>query len=48
MDLAEIKEGDLVVHEQHGVGRYLGLSDLESGQAEEVFMLIEYKGSAKL
>lgn len=48
MDLAEIKEGDLVVHEQHGVGRYLGLSDLEGDEAEEEFMLIEYKDAAKL
>jgi transcription-repair coupling factor (superfamily II helicase) len=31
IDFADLEEGDLVVHLQHGVGRYLGLKDLPMG-----------------
>jgi transcription-repair coupling factor (superfamily II helicase) len=31
IDFTELEEGDLVVHVQHGVGRYLGLKILPSG-----------------
>ncbi len=51
-DLSEIKIGDPVVHEQHGVGRYLGLVDidfdhLELAQLSE-FISLEYDGGDKL
>jgi transcription-repair coupling factor (superfamily II helicase) len=47
-DLSELKVGDPVVHEQHGIGRYQGLIslDLEEGQSE--FLLLEYGGGDKL
>jgi transcription-repair coupling factor (superfamily II helicase) len=47
-DLSELKVGDPVVHEQHGIGRYQGLItlDLEDGQSE--FLLLEYEGGDKL
>jgi transcription-repair coupling factor (superfamily II helicase) len=47
-DLSELKVGDPVVHEQHGIGRYQGLFslDLEEGQSE--FLLLEYEGGDKL
>jgi transcription-repair coupling factor (superfamily II helicase) len=47
-DLSELKVGDPVVHEQHGIGRYQGLIslDLEEGQSE--FLVLEYEGSDKL
>ncbi len=47
-DLSELKVGDPVVHEQHGIGRYQGLVslDLEDGQSE--FLLLEYEGGDKL
>jgi len=47
-DLSELKVGDPVVHEQHGIGRFQGLSTLnvEEGQAE--FLLLEYEGGDKL
>jgi len=47
-DLSELKVGDPVVHEQHGIGRYHGLIslDLEEGQSE--FLLLEYEGGDKL
>ena len=47
-DLSELKVGDPVVHEQHGIGRFQGLTSLnvEEGQAE--FLLLEYEGGDKL
>jgi transcription-repair coupling factor (superfamily II helicase) len=30
-DLSEMRVGDPVVHEQHGIGRYLGLTALDLG-----------------
>src|SRR4051812_48989127 len=47
-DLSELKVGDPVVHEEHGIGRYQGLValDLEDGKAE--FLLLEYEGGDKL
>jgi len=47
-DLSELKVGDPVVHEQHGIGRYQGLVTLgvEEGQAD--FLLLEYEGGDKL
>src|SRR2546421_3095922 len=47
-DLSELKIGDPVVHEEHGIGRYQGLVtlDLEDGRAE--FLLLEYEGGDKL
>jgi transcription-repair coupling factor (superfamily II helicase) len=47
-DLSELKVGDPVVHEQHGIGRFQGLTTLnvEEGQAE--FLLLEYEGGDKL
>ena len=47
-DLSELKIGDPVVHEEHGIGRYQGLVtlDLEDGKAE--FLLLEYEGGDKL
>lgn len=47
-NLTELQEGAPVVHEQHGVGRYLGLQTLElDGDANE-FLTLEYAGGAKL
>jgi transcription-repair coupling factor (superfamily II helicase) len=47
-DLSELKVGDPVVHEQHGIGRFSGLTtlDLEEGQSE--FLLLQYEGGDKL
>ncbi|HEY3075030.1 MAG TPA: transcription-repair coupling factor [Burkholderiales bacterium] len=47
-DLSELKIGDPVVHEEHGIGRYQGLVtlDLEDGKAE--FLLLVYEGDDKL
>ena len=45
---AEIAEGDSIVHEQHGIGRYLGLVHLEIDGKRSDFLLLEYLGGDKL
>lgn len=47
-DLSEVRIGDAVVHEQHGVGRYLGLVTLDLGEGETEFLHLEYAGGDKL
>ncbi|MDD5176463.1 MAG: transcription-repair coupling factor [Sterolibacterium sp.] len=47
-DLSELKIGDPVVHEQHGIGRYLGLAHLDLGDGETEFLDLEYAGGDKL
>ncbi len=46
--LAELKVGDAVVHEAHGVGRYLGLQTMRVGDAQNEFLALEYAGGDKL
>ncbi|HEU4708168.1 MAG TPA: transcription-repair coupling factor, partial [Methylophilaceae bacterium] len=47
-DLSELRENDPVVHEQHGVGRYRGLVNLDLGEGETEFLLLEYADDDKL
>ncbi|MEQ1590042.1 MAG: CarD family transcriptional regulator, partial [Gallionella sp.] len=47
-DLSELKVGDPVVHEQHGIARYRGLVNLDLGDGENEFLLLEYADEAKL
>jgi transcription-repair coupling factor (superfamily II helicase) len=47
-DLSELKIGDPVVHENHGIGRYLGLVHMDLGNGEEEFLHLEYANDAKL
>ncbi len=47
-DLSELHFSDPVVHEQHGVGRYKGLVNLDFGEGETEFLLLEYFGDDKL
>ena len=47
-DLSEVKVGDPVVHEQHGIGRYLGLQSMDLGEGETEFLTLEYAEGAKL
>jgi len=47
-DLSELKVGDPVVHEQHGIARYQGLVNLNLGEGENEFLLLEYADEAKL
>ncbi len=48
-DLAELNLNDIVVHIQHGIGRYLGLTTLElTHQSQQEFLTIEYAKGDKL
>ncbi|MDN5346479.1 MAG: hypothetical protein PWP65_43 [Clostridia bacterium] len=46
--LADLKEGDYVVHVQHGIGRYLGIKDLDVGGIKRDYLLIQYAGNDRL
>ncbi len=47
-DFRDLQTGDFVVHEEHGVGRFLGLETLELGGSTREFMVLAYKGGDKL
>jgi transcription-repair coupling factor (superfamily II helicase) len=47
-DLSELKVGDPVVHESHGIGRYLGLLHMDFGEGDTEFLHLEYANGAKL
>ncbi|VAW65899.1 Transcription-repair coupling factor [hydrothermal vent metagenome] len=47
-DLTDLCIGAPVVHEEHGVGRYLGLQKLNVGDIEAEVLTIEYAGGDKL
>ncbi|HEX3583619.1 MAG TPA: CarD family transcriptional regulator, partial [Thermoanaerobaculia bacterium] len=47
-DLRDLKVGDLIVHVDHGVGRFLGLQRIPFGETEREVMEIEYSGGGKL
>ena len=47
-DLSEVRIGDPVVHEQHGIGRYLGLVTLDLGDGPSEFLHLGYADDTKL
>ncbi len=47
-DLSEVKIGDPVVHETHGIGRYIGLQTLDLGEGTTEFLTLEYANADKL
>lgn len=48
IDFQDLKEGDLIVHVEHGIGQYKGLMKLEIERNVNDFILIEYQGNDKL
>ncbi|MCB9757720.1 MAG: transcription-repair coupling factor [Candidatus Omnitrophica bacterium] len=44
----DIQKGDYVVHNHHGIGRFLGLSHLEINKEKRDLLVIEYAGGDKL
>ncbi|MBS3743962.1 MAG: transcription-repair coupling factor [Wenzhouxiangellaceae bacterium] len=46
--LADLQPGALVVHLEHGIGRYLGLEVLDVGDARGEFLTLEYADRDKL
>ena len=47
-ELATLSPGDLVVHAEHGIGRYVGLTSIKVGNAPHDCVALEYAGSSKL
>ncbi len=47
-DLSELKPGDPVVHQQHGIGRYQGLVSLDLGDGPAEFLHLLYAKEASL
>jgi len=46
--LSELSPGDYVVHVDHGIGRFTGLTRLRTGEAEQEYLILEYAASDKL
>ena len=47
-NLTELTIGSPVVHQEHGVGRYLGLQTLKIGSIDAEFLMLEYANNDKL
>ena len=47
-DLSELKPGDPVVHGNHGIGRYIGLINIDLGDGASEFLHLEYADKATL
>jgi len=46
--LGTLKEGDFVVHNDHGVGKYIGMESLDHGGQEADFVVLEYTSQDKV
>lgn len=44
----DIRSGDYVVHNHHGIGRYLGIQEIDKGTNKGEHLVIEYEGGDKL
>src|SRR5699024_3289367 len=44
----ELKEGDYVVHVNHGIGRFIGIETLEVQGVQKDFMRLQYNGDDRL
>ena len=47
-DIADLKVGDFVVHQTHGVGKFLGIKIINQGEGNGEFLLLEYAGESRL
>ncbi|MBB1160956.1 transcription-repair coupling factor [Aquariibacter albus] len=47
-DLSELRPGDPVVHSQHGIGRYVGLVNIDLGEGSTEFLHLQYAEKATL
>lgn len=47
-ELSALAPGDLVVHTEHGIGKYLGLDPIPVGESKHDCVALEYKGGDKL
>ncbi|WP_271438854.1 transcription-repair coupling factor [Pontixanthobacter luteolus] len=47
-ELQALGRGDLVVHTEHGIGKYLGLEPITVGKSQHDCVMLEYHGGDKL
>jgi len=47
-DFRDLQVGDYVVHVEHGIGQYQGLKEINQGDGNAEFMLLEYAETARL
>ncbi len=47
-ELQALARGDLVVHVEHGIGKYLGLEPVNVGKSAHDCVMLEYRGGDKL
>ena len=47
-ELSALGQGDLVVHTEHGIGKYLGLEPVTVGKSAHDCVMLEYAGGDKL
>src|SRR3984885_10452253 len=47
-DCRDLQVGDYVVHVEHGIGQYQGLKEINQGDGNAEFMLLEYAEGARL
>jgi len=47
-DFRDLQVGDYVVHVEHGIGQYQGLKEINQGDGNAEFMLLEYADAARL
>ncbi len=45
---SDLRAGDYVVHVNHGIGRYMGIKQLEVGGVRKDYLLVQYAGEDKL
>src|SRR6202022_898423 len=48
IDFSEIAEGDLVVHLEHGIGKYQGIQKLQQNGSEQEVVVLEFANDARL
>ncbi len=48
IDFSELNEGDLVVHLEHGIGKFNGLQSFTTGEKSEEVIVLEFAEGAKL
>jgi transcription-repair coupling factor (superfamily II helicase) len=48
LQFSDLNEGDFIVHENYGIGQYLGVSQLSVQGVKKDYLLIQYKGKDRL
>jgi transcription-repair coupling factor (superfamily II helicase) len=47
-NFVDISKGDYVVHNNHGIGRFIGIKEFDIDEKKKEHLIIEYKGGDKL